>query len=255
MMQTSAEPASATTVKSVTWLGHSCVAIRLDGLLLVTDPVLRGRIFHLRRKGRVDPAALEDVDAILVSHVHHDHLDLPSLDRFDLSVTVVVPAGAGDLVRHRGFRGVREVVAGDELELGTLRIRATHAEHDSPWRFGAGRTSSLGYVIAGSRNLYFAGDTDLFDGMRELGRIDVALLPVAGWGPRLPPGHLNPWSAAEALDLIRPHAAIPIHWGTYAPWKPSGNDAPAKEFAEIAATVAPAVDVRVLRPGQSYRMD
>jgi len=254
-MQTSAEPARVTTVKSVTWLGHSCAAIRLDGLLAVTDPVLRARVFHLRRRGRVDPAALDDVGAILVSHVHHDHLDLPSLDRLDVSVPVVVPAGAGDLVRRRGFRDVREVVEGDEVELGAVRIRATHAEHTSPWRVGAGRTEPLGYVIAGTRTLYFAGDTDVFDGMRELGRIDVALLPVAGWGPRLPPGHLSPWRAAEALDLIQPHAAIPIHWGTYAPWKPSsGDDTPAKEFAEIAATVAPAVDVRVLRPGQSYEM-
>ena len=223
---------------------------------MVTDPVLRGRIFHLRRRGRVDRAALADVGAILISHVHHDHLDLPSLGRLDLSATVVVPAGAGDLVRRRGFRDVREVAAGDELGLGALRVRATYAEHESPWRYGAGRTKALGYVIAGTRNVYFAGDTDLFEGMRELGRIDVALLPVAGWGPRLPPGHLSPWSAAEALELIQPHAAIPIHWGTYAPWRPSsGNEAPAKEFADIAATVAPAVDVRVLRPGQSYDID
>ena len=67
---------------------------------------------------------------------------------------------------------------------------------------------------------------------------------------------MSPWRAAEALELIKPHIAIPIHWGTYAPWKPSSGDAtPAKEFADIAATVAPAVDVRVLRPGQSYELD
>jgi L-ascorbate metabolism protein UlaG (beta-lactamase superfamily) len=247
---------SATAIGGVTWLGHSCAAIRLDGLLVVTDPVLRRRIVHLRRKDRVDPSALEDVGAILVSHVHHDHLDLPSLDRLDRSAAVVVPAGAGDLVRHRGFRQVREVAAGDELDLGRLRLRVTHAEHGSPWRPGTGRTEPVGFVIAGTRTVYFAGDTDVFDGMRDLGTIDVALLPVAGWGPRLPPGHLSPLSAAEALHLIQPQVAIPIHWGTYAPWRPArGDDAPAREFAEIAATVAPTVDVRVLRPGQSYELE
>jgi L-ascorbate metabolism protein UlaG (beta-lactamase superfamily) len=229
---------------SITWLGHSCAAIRLDGLLVVTDPVLRSRILHLRRKNGVDPAALEDVDAILVSHAHHDHLDLPSLGRL------------GHLVRRRGFRDVREVAEGDELDLGPMRVQATHAEHDSPWRLGAGKTEPLGFVITGTRTLYFAGDTDVFAGMGDFGAIDVALLPVAGWGPRLPPGHLSPLRAAEALVLIQPRVAIPIHWGTYAPWRPStGSETPAREFADFAASVAPSVDVRVLRPGQSYELE
>jgi len=137
-----------------------------------------------------------------------------------------------------------------------LRIRATHADHGLPWRPGAGRTQPVGFVISGSRTLYFAGDTDVFDGMRDLGRIDVALLPVAGWGPRVPEGHLDPLRAAETLDLIKPRVAIPIHWGTYSPWKaPTSGDEPAMKFAEIAATVAPAVEVIVLAPGQTYELD
>ena len=85
-----------------------------------------------------------------------------------------------------------------------------------------------------------------------MGEIDVALLPVAGWGPRLPAGHLDPARAVQALELIEPRIAIPIHWGTYAPWRPPrGADPSATTFAEIAAEVTPAVDVRVLRPGQS----
>jgi L-ascorbate metabolism protein UlaG (beta-lactamase superfamily) len=241
---------------SVAWLGHSCTAIRLDGLLVVTDPVLRRRVFHLRRGTAVDPNALADVNAILVSHTHYDHLDLPSLDQLDMAARCVVPAGAGNLLRRRGFRYVNEVRPGDEVDLGPVRIRATYAEHGIPWRPGAGRTQPLGFVVAGSRTVYFAGDTDVFDGMRELGRIDVALLPVAGWGPRLPPGHLDPLRAAEALDLIKPRVAIPIHWGTYSPWRaPSMSDAPAMQFAEIAATISPAVEVLVLGPGQSHTLD
>jgi L-ascorbate metabolism protein UlaG (beta-lactamase superfamily) len=236
----------------VTWLGHSCAGIRLDGLLIVTDPVLRERIFHLRRRSAVDPAALAGADVILVSHVHYDHLDLRSLDQLDLAAQVLVPAGAGGLLRRRGFRFVREVLAGDEVDVGAVRIRVTHAEHAAGRRVGTAKTQPVGYVIAGTRSVYFAGDTDLFDGMGGLGNIHLALLPVAGWGPRLPAGHLDPVRAAEALELIQPHVAIPIHWGTYAPWRrPRGADAPATTFAEIAATIAPAVDVRVLRPGQS----
>jgi L-ascorbate metabolism protein UlaG (beta-lactamase superfamily) len=241
---------------TLTWFGHSCAEIRLDNLLFVTDPVLRARIFHLRRRNSVDPAALGAVDVILISHVHHDHLDLPSLDRLALSAQVLVPAGAGGLLRRRGFRFVREVVPGQEVSLGAVRVRATHAEHAPSRRMGTGRTRPVGYVIAGSRTVYFAGDTDLFPAMQDLGRVDVALLPVAGWGPRLPAGHLDPARAAQALELIEPRVAIPIHWGTYAPWRPPlGRDTPAKTFAEIASRITPAVDVRVLRPGQSCPLD
>jgi L-ascorbate metabolism protein UlaG (beta-lactamase superfamily) len=247
---------SETEPGKLTWLGHSCVALQLDGLVIVTDPVLRKRIVHLRRKAPVDPAALAGADAVLVSHIHHDHLDLPSLDQLDLGAQVIVPTGAGDLLRRRGFRFVREVVAGDEVDVGAVRIRVTHAEHDASFRLGTGTTQPVGYVIEGTRTVYFAGDTDLFDGMGTLGRIDLALLPVAGWGPRLPAGHLDPVRAVEALALTQPRLAIPIHWGTYATWRPPrGDDTPAREFAELAATVVPAVDVRVLKPGQSCPLD
>src|SRR5436190_1978750 len=92
-----------TRAGTLTWLGHSCAAIQLDDLLIVTDPVLRDRIFHLRRKTPVDPARLDGVDLILVSHTHHDHLDLPSLDRLDRGAQVLVPAGPGGLLRRPGF--------------------------------------------------------------------------------------------------------------------------------------------------------
>ena len=77
---------------------------------------------------------------------------------------------------------------------------------------------ALGYVInGGGHRAYFAGDTDLFDGMADLGALDLALLPVAGWGPSVGPGHLDPARAARALTLLRPRAAVPIHWGTLYP--------------------------------------
>jgi L-ascorbate metabolism protein UlaG (beta-lactamase superfamily) len=241
---------------TLTWLGHSCATIRMEGLLAITDPALRGRIFHLRRLGPVDTGTLDAVNAILISHIHYDHLDLPSLDRFDPTAQVLVPAGAGGLLRRRGFRFVREVAVGDEVDLGEAVVRVTYAEHASSRRVGTAKTPAVGYVIAGSRTVYFAGDTDVFDEMGSFGRIDVALLPVAGWGPRLPAGHLDPARAVQALELIQPHIAVPIHWGTYAPWRrPSGFAAPAGAFADLAASIVPAVDVRILRPGESCPLD
>ena len=143
-------PTDATT-GAVTWLGHSCAAIRLDGVVIVTDPVLRSRIVHLRRKEPVAPGAVDGAGVVLISHSHHDHLDLHSLDRLDREAQVLVPAGAGGLLRRRGFSFVREVVAGDEVDVGALRVRVTHAEHASGFRMGTGRTQPVGYAIAGTR--------------------------------------------------------------------------------------------------------
>jgi len=242
-------------LNGLTWLGHSTVVIDLEGTRVVTDPVLRGRIWHLRR-GALDAAAVGQLDAILVSHSHFDHLDLGSLDRLDRNLPVVVPRGVGRLVRRRGFRRTVELDVGEELPLGAIVIRATHADHESSRGPFSPSTPSLGYVVEGGARIYFAGDTGLFQEMRHLGPVDVALLPVAGWGPRLGAGHLDPAGAAEALRLLHPKAALPIHWGTLRRiFAERPGDRPAREFVRIAREVAPEVDVRVLSIGETLALE
>ena len=243
-------------VNRVTWFGHSTVVIEIDGTRLVTDPALRRRIWHLRRSEAVRTAAIGELDGILVSHAHFDHLDLASLEKLDRSLPVVVPHGAGGLVQRRGFARVLEVAAGDELDLGSVHVRAIHAEHASGRGPFSPRSSALGYLVSGSVTVYFAGDTDLFDGMAELGSLDLALLPVWGWGgARLPAGHLDPLRAAEALRMLRPRTAVPIHWGTFrAPFAPRSGSVPARDFARAAARVAPDVKVHALGIGESFEL-
>lgn len=237
------------------WLGHSAVLLELDGVRLLTDPVLRRRVAHLRRVApEADAAALRDLDAVLVSHLHYDHLDLPSLERLGRSLRVIVPRGAARLLRRRGLSTVTEVEIGDEVRIGPVVVRATHAEHDGRRRpFGAS-AAAVGYLVTGSFTAYFAGDTDEFAAMSDLAPgLDVALLPVAGWGPRVPAGHLDPLRAAQALVRLQPRAAVPIHWGTY---RRVGLDrdaallrTPAESFAAFARDLAPEVDVRILDVG------
>jgi L-ascorbate metabolism protein UlaG (beta-lactamase superfamily) len=231
------------------YLGHSTVAIDLDGIRLLTDPVTRSRIGPLRR---VEPVPLRDrlqgVDAVLISHVHWDHLDIPSLRALGRGTPIFVPAGAGGWLRRAGFSDVRELAVGDTADVGGVAIRAVPAIH-SGFRPPLGPTAPpLGFVIRGSRTVYFAGDTDLFDGMAELGEpIDMALIPVWGWGPTLGRGrHLDPLRAAQSLRLIRPMAAMPIHWGTYWPHAlgrifPERLVEPPAAFVEFAAELAPDV--------------
>lgn len=242
-------------MNGVTWFGHSTVLIEIDDTRLLTDPVLGRRVAHLSRAEAVPREALGRLDGVLVSHVHLDHLDVSSLVQLDRSLPVLVPRGAGGILRRRGFHNVHEVVAGDDVCIGSVRVDAVHAEHGVVRRYLRASTSALGFVVHGSHSVYFAGDTDLFDGMRDLGPLDVAVVPIAGWGPKLPPGHLNPASAAEALTLLRPTAAVPMHWGTYrTPFGEAQNGAAAEEFRRAAEKVAPDVRVRVLRHGESLHL-
>ena len=246
----------------ITYVGHATVQIALDGVRLLTDPVLRTRMGHLRRRrGRVDPEVLRGIDTILVSHAHYDHLDIPSLERIGRVTPIVVPRGVGALVRRRSFAHVMEIDEGETISVGALSVTATLAEHDGRRNlFDSGRT--LGYVVEGSSRIYFAGDTDLFPAMAELGHLDLALVPIWGWGPSLGRGkHMDPERAAEALSLLRPRIAVPIHWGTYHPLHLGLREAPCylseppERFVRAAANVAPDVEVRVLQPGETLDLE
>ena len=248
------------TPMRIEYVGHATVLVDLDEVRLVTDPLLRNRVAHLRRAVPVDSRAMRGVDAVLISHAHYDHLDLPSLEKLGTKLPVVVPRGLGGLLRKRRFETVVEVEVGERIRIGALEVRAVAAEHEgSRGPFGVS-AQALGYVVSGSRSVYFAGDTDLFEGMAELGPVDVALVPIWGWGPSLGPGHLDPRSAAEAVTLLRPKLVIPIHWGTYAPihlglrGAPRFLDLPPVEFVAAMKEVGSEAEVRVLRPGESLEL-
>ena len=236
---------------SLTWIGHGTVLVELAGVRLLTDPLLRPRVAHLLRVAP-RPGPLAELDAVLISHVHPDHLDPGSLRRVRAR-RFVVPRGAARMLRRRGLGPVEELDEGGELAFGAVTVRATHAVH--PARRGLHRAiPSFGYLVTGPARVYYAGDTELFDGMRRLAPLDVALLPVWGWGPRLGRGHLDPDGAAEALRLLQPRVAIPVHWGTYLRMGMNRDRKvlrePAERFARLAAEVAPEVSVRVLAPGE-----
>jgi L-ascorbate metabolism protein UlaG (beta-lactamase superfamily) len=239
----------------LTYVGHATVLAELGGTRLLTDPLLGPGILHVRR--RVPVPAVEDLrplTAILISHAHRDHLDHRSLRLVGGDCPVIVPRGCASMARRGGAREVIELDEGDRVPVGGIVVEAVHAAHGGRRDPFAGRAAALGYVLEGPTSVYFAGDTDLFPGMSEFaGRVDVALLPIGGWGPRVPAGHLDPARAAEAVARIRPGIAVPIHWGTLRAWGTQrGLDpvAPARSFAEAVSRVAPATEVRILMPGQ-----
>jgi L-ascorbate metabolism protein UlaG (beta-lactamase superfamily) len=197
------------------------------------------------------------VDAVLLSHLHYDHLDLPSLRLLGRGVQVLAPAGAAPVLRdaHRG--PLEELRPGDAADVGGVRVEATPARHDPRRRPFGTRARPIGFVVRGERPVYFAGDTELFPGMKDLRPVGVALLPVAGWGPKLGPGHMDAQAAARAVEALRPEVAVPIHWGTLHPRNRRRGewfDGPPHEFAEHVDRLVPETDVRILRPGGSLEL-
>ncbi len=248
----------------ITWWGHATCTVQDSGVRVLTDPLFARRLAHLRRRrGALPEARAAVADVTLVSHLHADHLHVPSLARLAPDTRVLVPRGALRAVpglRRLGRTRLTEVAPGDRVRIGDLVVRVVTAHHDGRrLPVGPQRSPALGYVVEGESRTYFAGDTALFDGMaEEVGPVDVALLPVGGWGPYLGEGHLDAGRAADALALLRPRSAVPVHYGTY--W-PIGMDAvrphefhtPGTEFVRLAAERAPGVTVHLLDHGESVR--
>lgn len=243
---------------SVSFGGHATVLIDIDGVRVLTDPLFRSYLLHLQR--HAPPIALEQytsADLLLIPHSHLDHLDRRSLKLLPKDITAIVPSDTVKLMRGLGFSDVRGMSAGETLESHGLEVRAIHALHSGsrmPWNRDA---ETLGFVARGTRSFYFAGDTDIFDEMSELGPdLDLALMPVWGWGPKLGEGHLDPGRAADAVELIRPKIAVPIHWGGYLPAtlakrRPDLLTEPPRHFKRLVEALDVGTRVELIEPGDT----
>jgi L-ascorbate metabolism protein UlaG (beta-lactamase superfamily) len=249
----------------VTWLGHSTVVLDIDGVRIVADPLLRRHNGLLIRRGRrPDPAAWAGADAALLSHLHHDHAE-PASMRMLGGVPVLTAQPNARWATRKGLNGHAmdsddwTSIAGSEVEVRLAP--AVHAARPMPHRPNAAN----GHLVRGPSGIvWVAGDTELFDGMQGLpglagGPIDLALVPVGGWGPRLSPGHLGPDEASVACRLSGARCAVPVHWGTLHPpavqaWPGGWMDTPGPRFAAALPTEAPSCRAVVLGLGESFTL-
>ncbi len=247
---------------TVAFAGHSTVLVELDGARVLIDPLFRSALLHLQRHApHVDLERWGSPDVVLISHSHMDHLDKRSLKLVDKSARVVVPRDCVRLMRGLGFDDVNGVAAGDTVAAAGLSVHAVPAEHGGsrmPWNAPA---ETIGFVVSGSQTFYYAGDTDLFDGMAQLaGSLDLALLPVWGWGPKLGEGHLDPDRAAEAAAMLEPRVAVPVHWGGYLPAgmarrRPELLTEPPRRFRRIVeAAGLSSTRVELIEPGSEIAL-
>jgi L-ascorbate metabolism protein UlaG (beta-lactamase superfamily) len=252
-------------VLALTWLGHSTVVIEIGNVRLLTDPLLFRHAPPLRRRWpRPDPARWTGTDAVLLSHLHHDHAELRSL-RLLRSAPVVTAAANAEWLRSKGL--LQAVGLRDEwydVGAGGVSVRlvpAVHRARPMPHRPNAAN----GHLIRSTDHtvVWAVGDTEMFKAMGDLARwaghkLTAALVPIGGWGPRLSQGHLDPEEAAAACALADPDWVLPVHWGTL--HLPGGRRIPGgwmdralPAFRDALARVAPGSRLITLRPGERWK--
>lgn len=236
----------------VTFVNHATTLVQVDGLNVLTDPIWSDRCSPLAWAGprRVRPPGLrfEDlppIDAVLISHAHYDHLDLPTLERLARRfprARFYVGLGLGPLLTARHLRNVRELDWWQELKLGVVTLAAVPARH-----FGnrglCDRDCTLftGWVLRGPAGpVFFAGDTGYGPHFRAIGRrygpMRLAILPIGAYKPEwfMGPIHMSPAQAVQAHADLGAGTSVAVHFGTF-DLADDGQDEPPLVLARAVA--------------------
>jgi L-ascorbate metabolism protein UlaG (beta-lactamase superfamily) len=225
---------------SLTFVGHATVMITTARTRLLTDPLLERSLYGLRRakEAGIHDADVDDVDLVLISHAHRDHLSPTSLRRILRDVPIVVPPRCKGLVARLGFLNIDEIAPGRSVQHADVEVTAVPVRHSGHGGVGGAHRGACGYVIrAQGTCFYFAGDTGYFSGFSEIGRRfqpDVALLPIGGYEPAgFRDEHLSPLDALYAFEDLGARVLIPICHGSF-PLSYEPLDAPAAWLRQAA---------------------
>jgi N-acyl-phosphatidylethanolamine-hydrolysing phospholipase D len=253
---------------SITWIGHSTMLVRMDGVTFLTDPIFSERaspVGFAGPKRLVPPGVpvqdLPEIDFVLLSHDHYDHADLPSVQALAArGARFIVPLGLGDLVRSAGGDAV-ELDWWQTHEIGDIRIHCVPSQHFCGRALADGnRRLWAGWVVEGpTRRFYHAGDTGYFTGFAEIGKrlgpIDLAAIPIGAYAPReiMRVVHLNPEEAVQAAIDLGATRVIGMHFGTF-DLTDEPLDEPPRRFHAAAAEHGLAADQAwTLNAGESRR--
>ncbi len=244
---------------SITYIGHATTLIQLKDINVLTDPNFNDwvSIVHRSREAGMKIENLPQIDAILISHPHYDHLDKWTLEQLSKEIPIVISKGNGERLRELGFTNVLELNPWDSLKVKNTKIIAVPAQHsgsrNSPW---ADFPKALGYIVQGDKTVYFAGDTGIFEEMKDIGnyvRIDVALLPIGAFRPRwfMKDHHMGPEDALEAMRMLNVKEMIPIHWGSFV-MALDGLDEPKEVLSELIKKDSLREKIHILENGMKY---
>jgi len=215
----------------VTWLGHSTVLMEIAGKRVLSDPIFGPTPFPIEAFGPkrwyAPPVPLEElsnVDVVIISHDHYDHLDQPTIAAMaSWKTEFVVPLGVGAHLEYWGIPAERiiELDWWQEHQFDDLKIVATPARHASGRQaFDQMRTLWAGYALIGPQHrIMFSGDTGLFDDMEKIGEqygpFDLVMIEVGAYHHTWPDWHIGPEQALVGHKMMRGKLFMPIHWGLF----------------------------------------
>ena len=217
----------------VFWLGHASFLLCGCGVRLLIDPVFSDYCapfpFQFSDLKRLKPPPLAvfelpPIDAILLTHLHYDHCDLPTLRQFPSNTMIVVSEGHQRWLEKRGFGNVRELSWWSKAQLAAgVTVVATPAQHftaRTPWDRNQGHW--CGWCIeGGGQRIWHAGDSGYCPAFAEigarLGPMDFSMIPIGSYQPRwfMESVHMNPAEAVQVFQETRTQLAVAMHWGTF----------------------------------------
>ncbi|GHE99036.1 Zn-dependent hydrolase [Amycolatopsis deserti] len=250
----------------ITWYGHASSLIEIDGRKVLVDPVWGRRVSPSRFVGPKrmhEPphqlSELPELDVIIVSHDHYDHLDRPTVVRLAKTqrAPFVVPLGVGAHLRRWRIPAERiiELDWDESVSVGGVEVTASAAQHFSGRAFTRNNTLWASWIVARSgRKVFYTADSGYFEGYRTIGEkygpFDAALVQIGAYHPAWPDIHMTPEEGVAAHRDVRGGLLIPVHWGTFRLAMHGWS-----EPAERAWSEAKAHDVALAIPRPGERID
>ncbi|MEC0372675.1 MBL fold metallo-hydrolase [Paenibacillus chibensis] len=264
---------------SITWIGHSTFFIQYEGLNILTGPVWAKRMGFERRMGEpgIEIGQVPQVDVILISHSHYDHLHMSSIRRlYRKGTLLVVPVGLRKKMVRKGFDNCIELKWWEHTVVHHVKISFVPTQH---WTrrtpFDTNSSHWGGYVLEPANalppsgneqeeallppNLYFAGDSGYFPGFKDIGnryKIHVALMPIGAYEPEwfMTSQHVNPEEALRAFLDVKAETMIPMHYGTFRLADDTAREALDRMEAERKRLGIAEDRLKVLKYGETLRI-
>ncbi|MGG1401570.1 MBL fold metallo-hydrolase [Bacillus salipaludis] len=245
---------------SFTWIGHSTFLIQMNGVNILTDPVWAKRMGFQKRltEPGISLEDMPDIDIVVISHGHYDHLDFPTLKKLKGNPHYFVPIGLGEIFFKKSFKRVKEMRWWESTEYLGLTLHFVPAQHWTRRTLSDINTSHWGGWIfqLEQESHYFVGDSGYFRGFKEIGgkfEIDTVLMPIGAYEPEwfMAVSHISPEDSVKAFMELNAKRFIPMHYGAYRLADDTGPEALERLLKEWEKRELPQEMLRVLLIGET----